>query len=99
MLRADVGDKYVLEEMLATGATLGGEQSGHILFTGRCHHRRRPADRPALLDVVHRSGNSLAQLTADLKVFPQLIRNVKVREKVRWTIPASLPLSRPPRPG
>ena len=32
MLRANVGDKYVLEEMLKTGATLGGEQSGHIIF-------------------------------------------------------------------
>ena len=35
MLRAAVGDKYVLEQMIATGAALGGEQSGHIIFTGR----------------------------------------------------------------
>ena len=35
MLRAPVGDKYVLEQMLSTGAALGGEQSGHIIFSGR----------------------------------------------------------------
>ena len=45
------------------------------------HHRRRPAHRAAVLDIVHRSGKSLAELVADLKVFPQVIVNVKVREK------------------
>ena len=83
MLRTAVGDKYVLEEMLKTGATLGGEQSGHILFMD--------ADSTTgdglltalrVLEVVARSGQSLHQLTSDFKVFPQRIRNVKVREKI-----------------
>jgi len=81
MLRAPVGDKYVLEQMLATGAALGGEQSGHIIFSGRSTTGDGLLTALLLLDIVHRSGKSLAQLTADLKTFPQVIVNVKVREK------------------
>jgi len=81
MLRAPVGDKYVLEEMLATGAALGGEQSGHILFTGRSTTGDGLLTALLLLDILHRSGRTLAELTADLKTFPQVIVNVKVREK------------------
>ena len=83
MLRAPVGDKYVLEEMLKTGATLGGEQSGHILF--------RDMDTTTgdgiltalrVLEVMARTGESLAELVADMKVFPQEIKNIPVREKL-----------------
>src|ERR1035437_4157424 len=81
MLRAPVGDKYVLEQMLATGAALGGEQSGHIIFTGRSTTGDGLLTALLLLDIVHRSGQTLAQLTADLKTFPQIIVNVHVREK------------------
>ncbi|HUD21378.1 MAG TPA: phosphoglucosamine mutase [Acidobacteriaceae bacterium] len=89
MLRAPVGDKYVLEEMLATGAALGGEQSGHILFSGRSTTGDGLLTALLLLDILHRSGKTLAQLTADLKTFPQIIVNVKVREKRPLdTIPA-----------
>ena len=82
MLRAPVGDKYVLEQMLATGASLGGEQSGHIIFAGRSTTGDGLLTALLVLDVMHRSGKSLAELTADLKVFPQVIVNVKVSEKV-----------------
>jgi phosphoglucosamine mutase len=81
MLRAAVGDKYVLEQMIATGAALGGEQSGHIIFSGRSTTGDGLLTALLLLDVVHRSGRSLAELIVDLKVFPQVILNVKVREK------------------
>jgi len=81
MLRAAVGDKYVLEQMIATGAALGGEQSGHIIFTGRSTTGDGLLTALLLLDIVHRSGMSLAELVADLRVFPQVIVNVKVREK------------------
>jgi len=90
MLRANVGDKYVLEEMLKTGATLGGEQSGHIIF--------RDADATTgdglltalrLMDIIVRSGKPLSDLIGDLKVFPQKIQNVRVREKIPFTqVPA-----------
>jgi phosphoglucosamine mutase len=89
MLRAPVGDKYVLEQMLATGATLGGEQSGHILFSGRSTTGDGLLTALLVLDIIHRSGKSLTELTADLKTFPQVIVNVKVREKKALdTIPA-----------
>ncbi|GGA75729.1 phosphoglucosamine mutase [Edaphobacter acidisoli] len=81
MLRANVGDKYVLEQMLATGAALGGEQSGHIIFNGRSTTGDGLLTALLVLDMVHRSGKSLADLVSDLKVFPQVIVNVKVREK------------------
>jgi phosphoglucosamine mutase len=89
MLRAAVGDKYVLERMISTGAALGGEQSGHIIFTGRGTTGDGLLTALLLLDIVHRSGKTLSELVADLKVFPQVIVNVKVREKRPLdTIPA-----------
>jgi phosphoglucosamine mutase len=81
MLRAAVGDKYVLERMLATKAALGGEQSGHIIFAGRSTTGDGLLTALLLLDIVHRSGKTLSELIADLKTFPQVIVNVKVREK------------------
>jgi len=83
MLRANVGDKYVLEEMLKTGATLGGEQSGHIIFRdGEATTGDGLLTALRVMDVMARSGRSLAELVSDLKVFPQRIQNVRVREKV-----------------
>ena len=83
MLRANVGDKYVLEEMLKTGATLGGEQSGHIIFRdGDSTTGDGLLTALRLMDIIVRSGKSLADLVGDLKVFPQKIQNIRVREKV-----------------
>ncbi len=83
MLRANVGDKYVLEEMLKIGATLGGEQSGHIIFRdGDATTGDGLLTALRVMDVIVRSGNSLPELVGDLKVFPQKIQNVRVREKV-----------------
>jgi phosphoglucosamine mutase len=81
MLRAPVGDKYVLEQMQTTGASLGGEQSGHIIFTGRSTTGDGLLTALLLLDILHRAGKSLAELLTDLKTFPQVILNVRVREK------------------
>lgn len=82
MLRANVGDRYVLEEMRRTGATLGGEQSGHILFRD---HDATTGDglltALRVMEVMARTGRSLADLVSGLKVFPQTIQNVRVREK------------------
>ena len=83
MLRANVGDKYVLEEMMQTGATLGGEQSGHIIFRdGEATTGDGLLTALRVMEVMARRGQSLADLIADLKVFPQRIQNVRVREKV-----------------
>jgi phosphoglucosamine mutase len=83
MLRANVGDKYVLEEMLKTGATLGGEQSGHIIFRdGEATTGDGLLTALRVMDVIVRSRKTLAELVSDLKVFPQKIQNVRVREKI-----------------
>jgi phosphoglucosamine mutase len=81
MLRAPVGDRYVLEQMLKHNAALGGEQSGHILLPHLATTGDGLLTALAVLDLVARSGQSIDQLIADLKVFPQVIVNVKVREK------------------
>jgi phosphoglucosamine mutase len=81
MLRAPVGDKYVLEEMRKNGATLGGEQSGHIIFLDDATTGDGLLTALHVLHMVGRSGKSLAELVGDLKVFPQVIKNVRVREK------------------
>jgi phosphoglucosamine mutase len=89
MIRANVGDKYVLEEMLKTNATLGGEQSGHILFMdGDATTGDGLLTALRVMEAVARSRKPLDELVADLKVFPQKIRNVHVREKVPF---ASIP--------
>jgi|SRR6185312_3364276 len=81
MLRAPVGDKYVLEEMQKSGAVLGGEQSGHIILSREATTGDGLLTALHVLEVVCRSGKTLAQLVADLEIFPQTIRNVRVREK------------------
>ena len=86
MLRANVGDKYVLEEMQKTGSTLGGEQSGHIIFRdGDATTGDGLLTALKVMEVMARSKRPLAELVSDLKVFPQVIKNVRVREKVPFT--------------
>ena len=83
MLRANVGDKYVLEEMVNTGASLGGEQSGHIIFRdGDATTGDGLLTALRVMEIMARSGRSLAELISDLKVFPQRIQNIRVREKI-----------------
>jgi phosphoglucosamine mutase len=81
MLRAPVGDKYVLEEMQKSGAVLGGEQSGHIILAREATTGDGLLTALRVLEVVAASGQTLAQMVADLRVFPQVIKNVRVREK------------------
>ena len=81
MLRAPVGDKYVLQMMQEHHASLGGEQSGHILFPAKATTGDGLLTALIILDIVQRSGKSLHELCADLKVYPQVIVNVRVREK------------------
>lgn len=81
MLRAPVGDKYVLERMQQEDASLGGEQSGHILFPHLATTGDGLLTALVVLDIVRRAGKPLHELVADLKVFPQVIVNVRVKEK------------------
>jgi phosphoglucosamine mutase len=81
MLRAPVGDKYVLEEMRKTGAVLGGEQSGHIILSREATTGDGLLTAIHVLTIVAASGKSLGQLVSGLKVFPQTIKNVRIKEK------------------
>jgi len=90
MLRAPVGDKYVLEEMQKTGAVLGGEQSGHIIFRdGDATTGDGVLTALRLIAIMAKTGKMLSELVGDLKVFPQTIKNVRVRQKQPFSdIPA-----------
>ena len=81
MVRAAVGDKYVLEEMKKRDLVLGGEQSGHIIFRqyGTTGDGMMTALR--VLSVIRQSGKTLDELTAGLTVYPQILVNVRVRER------------------
>jgi phosphoglucosamine mutase len=81
MLRAAVGDRYVLEMMQQKRAALGGEQSGHVLFPHLATTGDGLLTALVVLDLLVRTGKTVEELTSDLKVFPQVIVNVRVREK------------------
>jgi phosphoglucosamine mutase len=74
-----VGDRYVLEALAAHGYSLGGEQSGHVIFADRATTGDGMLTGLALLDVVHRSGRQLSQLAAEaMTQLPQVLINVPV---------------------
>jgi phosphoglucosamine mutase len=84
LLRTPVGDRYVYAEMLAQGAMLGGEQSGHIL----CPHYGVSGDGILtalhLAALAHQSGTSLAEMVdSSFHTYPQILRNVKVEDRDR----------------
>jgi phosphoglucosamine mutase len=81
LLRADVGDKYVLEELLRTGAALGGEQSGHIIFPRLSLAGDGMITTLNLLRAVREEGRPLEELVEGFECYPQVLVNVRVREK------------------
>ena len=80
LTRTDVGDRYVLEEMLRSGANLGGEQSGHILFLDDATTGDGMLTAVKIASIVSIAG-PLDSLVVGLKIFPQKIVNVRVRSK------------------
>ena len=89
LLRTDVGDKYVLEELLRTGASLGGEQSGHIIFPSISLAGDGMITTLCLLRAMDYESKPLHELTAGFQRFPQVLINVKVREKLPFdAVPA-----------
>lgn len=81
MVRTDVGDKYVLDELLRTGATLGGEQSGHIIFPKLSLAGDGIITSLCLLRVMTEEKKPLHELTAGFQSFPQILINVEVKNK------------------
>ena len=82
LLRADVGDKYVLEMLEERGACLGGEQSGHIIFPRVSLAGDGMITTLKLLAVMRETGRELHQLVEGFERFPQVLKNVRVREKL-----------------
>ena len=81
MLRTPVGDKYVLEEMLKRRAALGGEQSGHIIFSEYATTGDGLLTALRIFEMLRDSGKSMDQLSEEVKVFPQKLVNVRVKVK------------------
>jgi len=79
--RTDVGDKYVLDELLSSGASLGGEQSGHLIFPRLSLAGDGMITTLSLLRAMREERKSLEQLTAGFQRYPQVLVNVWVREK------------------
>jgi phosphoglucosamine mutase len=81
VVKTQVGDRYVHEEMQKTGANLGGEQSGHLLFPDHMPTGDGILSALALLSVVRETGEPLASLATCMRKFPQVLVNVRVRSK------------------
>ncbi|HXE81243.1 MAG TPA: phosphoglucosamine mutase [Vicinamibacterales bacterium] len=89
LVRCQVGDKYVMEEMLKRDASLGGEQSGHIIFSDYLFTGDGLCTALQVLKVMIATGRSLASLASDLTAYPQVLVNVRVGKKADiTTIPA-----------
>jgi phosphoglucosamine mutase len=89
IVRCPVGDRHVMEAMLAGGLSLGGEQSGHVIFADYLFTGDGLCTALQVLRVMAHTGRSLADLAADLVNYPQLLLNVRVRQKTDLaTIPA-----------
>ena len=82
LVRCPVGDKYVMEEMLKRGLALGGEQSGHVIFADHLFTGDGMATALHVLRTMAATGAELAELAATLTTFPQVLVNVRVRERV-----------------
>ena len=79
-----VGDRYVLENMLKNGYKIGGEQSGHIIFTDFSTTGDGLITALQVLSSLKRSGRKASDLTALMTTYPQLLVNVKVATKEGW---------------
>jgi phosphoglucosamine mutase len=79
VLETPVGDRYVLEEMVRTGAVLGGEQSGHLIFRDHATTGDGILTAVRFLSLAADGGRSVADLAALMRRYPQVIENVRVR--------------------
>jgi phosphoglucosamine mutase len=81
LIRCSVGDKYVMETLIERGLALGGEQSGHVIFPEYLFTGDGLATSLHVLHTMLRSGRELADLASDLTTYPQVLINVRVKEK------------------
>ena len=76
-----VGDKYVYENMMNNGFVLGGEQSGHIIFSKHARTGDGILTSLMIMEVIMEKKQTLAKLCGDVKIYPQLLKNVRVTDK------------------
>ncbi len=76
-----VGDKYVYENMMKNGFVLGGEQSGHIIFSKHARTGDGILTSLMLMEVIMEKKQSLGKLCSEVKIYPQLLQNVRVTDK------------------
>ena len=76
-----MGDKYVYERMAAGGFSLGGEQSGHVIFRDYATTGDGILTALMVMEAVTASGKTLAELVEPLVIYPQVLKNVRVRDK------------------
>jgi phosphoglucosamine mutase len=89
MIRTAVGDKYVMEEMVRRGFALGGEQSGHVIFSDHLFTGDGLATALNVLRIVAETGRELSELAGQLVTYPQVLVNVRVKQKTDLsTVPA-----------
>ena len=77
-----VGDKYVYENMAATGNCLGGEQSGHIIFSKHATTGDGILTSLKVMEVMLEKKQSLAKLASEVEIYPQVLKNVRVKDKI-----------------
>jgi phosphoglucosamine mutase len=80
-VRCPVGDKYVMEEMIRSGLSLGGEQSGHVIFSEFLFTGDGLVTALSVLQVMAASDRWLGDLAAQMTAYPQVLLNVRVKEK------------------
>jgi phosphoglucosamine mutase len=81
LVRTAVGDKYVMEEMVKRGFALGGEQSGHVIFSDHLFTGDGLATALNVLRIMADTGQELSALGAQLVTYPQVLVNVRVKQK------------------
>ncbi len=84
VLRTQVGDKYILDAMLVSGAGVGGEKSGHVIIREHTSSGDGIVTALEVLSIMARSGRRLSELASDVPLYPQQQRAVTVRHKDQW---------------
>ena len=84
LVRTQVGDRYVSDEMRRTGITLGGEKSGHVIFAEHATTGDGVVTALQVLTIMCETGKPLSELADQMEEFPQLLINVPVRDKDGW---------------
>ena len=84
IVKTGVGDRYVLEEMLASGYNFGGEQSGHLIFLDHNTTGDGMLSGIQLLGVMKRKGKTLSELANAVEILPQVLVNAKVSEEKKF---------------